>query len=44
MKIKKAYTISFMAIILLATSAFYTPTDKYFEIARNLDIFASLFK
>lgn len=44
MKIKKAYTISIMAIILLATSAFYAPTDKYFEIARNLDIFASLFK
>jgi carboxyl-terminal processing protease len=44
MKIKSVYTISFLAIIMLASTAFYVPTDKYFEISRNLDIFASLFK
>ncbi len=44
MKIKKVYTISILAISILAVSAFYSPTDKYFEITRNLDIFASLFK
>ncbi len=44
MRLKKVYTIGFLAISLLAASAFYPPTDKYFEIARNLDIFASLFK
>ena len=44
MKIKKIYTISVLALSILAISAFYSPTDKYFEIARNLDIFASLFK
>lgn len=44
MKIKKVFTFSVLAIAILAASAFYSPTDKYFEIARNLDIFASLFK
>lgn len=44
MRIKKAYTIIILAVVVLATSAYYSPTDKYFEIARNLDIFASLFK
>jgi len=44
MRIKKVYIISVLATIMLAISAFYSPTDKYFEIARNLDIFASLFK
>ncbi len=44
MRLKKVSTIGFLAISLLAASAFYRPTDKYFEIARNLDIFASLFK
>ena len=44
MRIKKAYTIIILAVVVLATSAYYSPTDKYFEIARNLDIFATLFK
>ena len=44
MKFKKVYTIGVLAISILAVSAFYSPTDKYFEITRNLDIFASLFK
>ena len=44
MKIKKVYTVSILALSILAVSAFYSPTEKYFEITRNLDIFASLFK
>ena len=44
MKIKKVYTIGILALSMLAVSAFYSPTEKYFEITRNLDIFASLFK
>jgi carboxyl-terminal processing protease len=44
MKFKKVYTIGILALSMLAVSAFYSPTDKYFEISRNLDIFASLFK
>jgi len=44
MRIKKAYTIIILAVVVLTTSAYYSPTDKYFEIARNLDIFATLFK
>jgi carboxyl-terminal processing protease len=44
MRIKKAYTIILLAVVVLVTSAYYSPTDKYFEIARNLDIFATLFK
>lgn len=44
MKIKKVFTISILALSILAVSAFYSPTEKYFEITRNLDIFASLFK
>ena len=44
MKIKKVFTISILALSMLAVSAFYSPTEKYFEITRNLDIFASLFK
>lgn len=31
-------------VVLLSVTAFFAPTDKYFEITRNLDIFASLFK
>jgi carboxyl-terminal processing protease len=44
MKLKKVYTIGVLVLSMLAVSAFYSPTDKYFEISRNLDIFASLFK
>ena len=44
MKIRKGYTIGVLAIVMLVISGFYSPTDKYFEITRNLDIFASLFK
>lgn len=32
------------ALILTVTLAFTTPGDRYFEIAKNLDIFATLFK
>lgn len=44
MKIKKGYTVGAFAVLILLLSSFYLPTDKYFEITRNLDIFASLFK
>jgi carboxyl-terminal processing protease len=44
MKIRKGYIIGVLAIVMLVISGFYSPTDKYFEITRNLDIFASLFK
>ena len=44
MKIKKVFTVSVMAMLFLVLSAFYGPTDNYFEISRNLDIFTSLFK
>jgi len=44
MKSKKVYIIGVMVVSILVTTAFYSPTDKYFEITRNLDIFASLFK
>jgi carboxyl-terminal processing protease len=30
--------------IVLVTLAFTTPTERYFEIAKNLDVFATLFK
>lgn len=44
MKSKKVYIFSVLVVSILLTTAFYNPTDKYFEITRNLDIFASLFK
>lgn len=44
MKHKKLLFISVFSVVLLAFTAFVSPTDKYFEITRNLDIFASLFK
>lgn len=44
MKNKKKLYFSILAITLAISSAFVIPTDKYFEITRNLDIFASLYK
>jgi carboxyl-terminal processing protease len=44
MKNKNKIYFSILAITLAITSAFVIPTDKYFEITRNLDIFASLYK
>ena len=33
-----------MCIVVLVTLSFTSPTERYFEIAKNLDIFATLFK
>ena len=42
---KRRVVLSALAIVLLlSATAFIAPTDRYFEITRNLDIFASLFK
>jgi carboxyl-terminal processing protease len=44
MKVKKRYIFSLVVIASLAGMSFTPPAERYFEIARNLDIFASLFK
>ena len=46
LKLKKRfkYGIAGLLIIFITSSAFYNPSEKYFEIAKNLDIFATLFK
>ncbi len=38
------YGIVGLLIVFVTGSAFYNPSEKYFEIAKNLDIFATLFK
>ncbi len=45
-KLKKRfkYSIAGLLIVFMTGSAFYNPSEKYFEIAKNLDIFATLFK
>ncbi|AFM05982.1 C-terminal processing peptidase-3 [Bernardetia litoralis DSM 6794] len=45
-KLKKRfkYGIAGLLIVFITSSAFYNPSEKYFEIAKNLDIFATLFK
>lgn len=45
-KVKKRfkYGIAGLLIVFMTGSAFYNPSEKYFEIAKNLDIFATLFK
>src|SRR5436189_4696430 len=40
---KKLIYIS-VVLAVLSTLAFTSPAERYFEIAKNLDIFASLFK
>ena len=42
MKKKIFWFASFVALI--AALSFTEPTERYFEIAKNLDIFATLFK
>lgn len=44
MKVKKRYIFSLAIIIMMAGMSFTPPAERYFEIAKNLDIFASLFK
>lgn len=41
---KKKYWIPVVFIATLTSLAFTPPAERYFEIAKNLDIFASLFK
>lgn len=40
----KRFKIIGIFLVLLAVVAFQLPTEKYFDIARSLDIFATLFK
>ncbi len=42
-RIKKQY-IALLGIILLSLAAFSPPAERYFEIARSLDVFASIFR
>ena len=44
MKVKKRYLFSLAIVITLVGMSFTKPAERYFEIAKNLDIFASLFK
>jgi carboxyl-terminal processing protease len=41
---KKSTSLLFFVVLLIGISAFSPPGQRYFEIAKNLDIFASLFK
>ena len=41
---KKSTSISLTIVLLILISAFSPPGQRYFEIAKNLDIFATLFK
>lgn len=41
---KKSTSLVITFVLLLTITAFSPPTQRYFEIAKNLDIFASLFK
>lgn len=41
---RKRILAGLMCIVVLVTLSFTSPTERYFEIAKNLDIFATLFK
>lgn len=41
--IKKRWYLLVLTLVVVSATAF-SPTDKYFEIVRNLDIFATLYK
>lgn len=41
---RKKYILAFFSIGMVALLAFGAPSERYFEIAKNLDIFATLFK
>ncbi len=41
---KKLLIIPLAIVLLIGTAAKFTDTDRYFEIFKNLDIFATLFK
>jgi carboxyl-terminal processing protease len=44
MKVKKRYIFSLVIVMSMVGMSFTPPAERYFEIAKNLDIFASLFK
>ncbi len=44
MKVKKRYILSLIVVTAAVGFSFSPPAERYFEIAKNLDIFASLFK
>jgi carboxyl-terminal processing protease len=44
MSIRKKFIFAGVSSLLVLTFAFTGPDEKYFEIAKNLEIFASLFK
>lgn len=41
---KIKFILPLIAVLVLLTAAIKPPTDRYFEILKNLDIFATLFK
>lgn len=41
---KRKITVTFLVVVVGALLAFREPAEKYFEIARSLDIFTTLFK
>ena len=41
---KKKFVVLFCMMAALIALSFTRPADRYFEIAKNLDIFATLFK
>src|SRR5437868_1188879 len=41
---KKRYLYPLALVIVLGALSFTKPAERYFEIAKNLDIFATLFK
>jgi carboxyl-terminal processing protease len=41
---KRSTYLAFTIVLLIGISAFSPPSQRYFEIAKNLDIFATLFK
>jgi len=46
MRLSKRFTLFFSSILVAGSLAFYSfkTDDRFFEIARNLDIYATLFK
>ena len=43
-RLKRKITFGLLSIFIVSVFAFIRPGDRYFEIAKNLDIFATLFK
>ena len=41
---KKRFYIPLLLLVAIVAFSFTRPAERYFEIAKNLDIFATLFK